>query len=145
MLARHRKEAASVSRRDDLRRGALAIVAQTQPTTPNDLTYRLRSEYGASHAEANRAMLELIRDRHLRRTPYGELVLPGAGARVGGGYPVALKVVGAILILAIVAFMAWVVYNLVMARRAPPGVPRSAPAVSLHSTAFGARLVPAVR
>jgi hypothetical protein len=47
--------------------------------------------------------------------------------------------------LAIVAFMAWVIYNLVMARRAPPGVPRSAPVVSLHSPAFAAPLLPAVR
>ena len=102
-----------MSGRVDLRSIALAIVAQTQPTTPNYLVDRLRTEYGASHAEANRAMLELIRDRQLRRTAYGELVLPGSSPRGGGGgYPAALKVVGGVLIFAIAAFMIWVFYNM---------------------------------
>jgi hypothetical protein len=101
------------NRNEHLKQIAVAIVAEAQPCRPNDVVRRLRGEFGASHAEANRTLLELIRDGYLRRTFFGELVLPDwTGGSNGGGYPAGLKVVGVLLLLVIVAFMAWVFFHL---------------------------------
>jgi hypothetical protein len=45
-----------------LRRIAIAIVAEDQPCRPYHLLGRLRNEYGASHRAANETLLTLIRD-----------------------------------------------------------------------------------
>ena len=60
----------------DFRQIAISIVSQNQPCKPNDLVKRLRKDHGASHREANETLLTMIRDRQLKRTFTGKLVLP---------------------------------------------------------------------
>jgi hypothetical protein len=95
---------------DELRRAAVAIVAMHQPCSPYTLLDALKREYGASTAAANTTMLTLIRDGQLRRTFDGKLILPGGGG--GGGMSMARVIVLAVFLLVIVAFMAWVFYNM---------------------------------
>ena len=68
-----------------LRQIAIAIVTETQPCKPNNLVARLRNQFGASHAEANRVLLELIRDGPVKRTFFGKLVVPGLDGGSGSG------------------------------------------------------------
>jgi hypothetical protein len=100
------------NRADDLRRLAVAIVAESQPVTPEEFMSRLR-QYGASQPEAYRTLLELLRDGQLTRTFFGELVLPGHQySRRGRGYSPGIKLLVVVLLLAIVAFMLWVFSHL---------------------------------
>jgi hypothetical protein len=92
-------------RSQELQRFAVAIVAKSQPMKPYDLLNRLKSEHGASHAEANRTMLTLIRDGGLKRTFLGELVLPGASGGKVDPMQVGIYVV---FMGGILAFMAFV-------------------------------------
>lgn len=104
----------------DLRQFAIAVVARLQPCRPDALVSQLRLA-GASEARANRMILELIRDGSVKRTGFGELVLPShRGSDSGFGYPIVVKLFGSLLLLAIVVFMAWVFYNLVTGRDAGP-------------------------
>jgi hypothetical protein len=93
---------------ENLRRAAIAIVAERQPCSPYDLLEALRRDYGASHGAANTTMLTLIRDGLLERTFDGRLVLPGVRARTSMGRMVVL----AVFLIAILAFMTWVIYNM---------------------------------
>jgi hypothetical protein len=97
------------NRNQQLRRIAVGIVAQSGRCRPDDLVRRLRNAFGASHSEANRTLLELIRDGAVKRTFFGELYVSGTDDR---GYPLALKAIGTVLIQLIVVFMAWVFYHL---------------------------------
>ena len=109
-------------RLDSLRKAAIAIVAQGQPCTANDLANRLQQGYGASHGEANRILLELSRDGPIRRTCLGELVMPGGGR----GWPELGKlIVHVVFMLPVIAFIAWVFYQLFWGASAgpPPGFP----------------------
>ena len=118
-----------VNTSEELRAIAIAIVEESQPCRPEELVSRLRSEFGVSQSEAHRTVLELIRDRRLQRTFFGELVVPGAqNGSAGGGYPALLKVVGVVLLLAIVVFMAWVFYNLVADDNAASSIAAEEPA-----------------
>src|SRR6266545_3657564 len=102
----------AVSRNEELRRSAVAIVSNSGRCTANQLVSALRHQCGASIAEANRTLLELIRDGYVKRTFFGELFVRAPGGRAHGGYPVAVKVIGVVLILAIGAFIAWGFYKL---------------------------------
>ncbi len=93
---------------EQLRQAAIAIVAQRQPCSPYDLLDTLKRDYGASHGAANTTLLTLMRDGLLQRTFDGRLTLPGVRARTSVGKIVVLTV----FLLAILAFMAWVVYNM---------------------------------
>lgn len=95
--------------RSEIRQIALEIVAEAQPCSPNYLVERLRGEFGVSRADANRVLLELRRDRELR-TSMGQLVLPGHGSGVIGAVQ---TVILTVVVLAIGAFIAWVIYSMV--------------------------------
>jgi hypothetical protein len=106
-----------VHQSEDLRQIAIAAVARLQPCRPEALVSQLR-QAGASEARANRMILELIRDGNVKRTAFGELVLPGhRGSDSGFGYPIVVKLLGSLLLLAILVFMAWVFYNLITGAR----------------------------
>ncbi len=116
----------------NLRQFTIAVVARLQPCRPDALVSQLR-QAGASEALANRTILELIRDGHLKRTGFGELVLPGQrGSNSGFGYPIVVKLLGSLLLLAIVVFMAWVFYNLATRRDAGPPHSMQARVVALR-------------
>jgi hypothetical protein len=93
----------------DLSQIAITIVAARQPCSPYTLLDRLKNDFGASTAQANTTMLTLIRDGQIRRTSDGRLVLPGYG---GGGMSTMNKIVLAVFLLAIAAFMVWVISNM---------------------------------
>jgi hypothetical protein len=69
--------------RPDLRQLALMIVAEHQPMSPYDLVARLQREAGASAADANRTMFELLRSGQLKSGFRGVTV--GGSRRDGGG------------------------------------------------------------
>jgi hypothetical protein len=96
---------------EQLRQIAVTIVAKNQPCKPYTLLDILKRQYGASHGDANRTMLELIRDGRVKRTFFGDLVLPGGG---GGGVDVGQLVVYVLFMGGILAFMAWVIYQMIV-------------------------------
>jgi PASTA domain len=55
----------------NLRQIALMIVAERQPMSPYDLIGTLQRDFGASHADANRTFLELVRDGQLQSGLHG--------------------------------------------------------------------------
>ena len=97
------------NRSQELQAIAIAIVGENQPCKPYYLLDRLKREYGASHGEANQTLLVLIRDGRLKRTFFGDLVLPG-----GGGNQIELVKLAIYLVFmgVIVVFIAWVFYRL---------------------------------
>lgn len=93
---------------EQLRQAAVAIVAESGRCTPHELQRRLRRDFGATPSEAHRTIGSLIRDGRVRRTAFGEFVLRGVGHRgSGGGYRVWMKLVMVVLMLALIAWMAW--------------------------------------
>lgn len=58
-----------------LRAATVAILSELQPVSPNKLLKRLRTDFGASHREANEAMLRMIQEGSIRRTFGGKLKL----------------------------------------------------------------------
>jgi hypothetical protein len=106
-----------MSRHEALRRIAIDIVAESQPCTANQLVAGLR-EAGASHAEANRTLFELIRDGPVRRTFFGDLYLDRHP-----GISLGKFVVYVVFMAPIVAFIAWIFYQLFWGASAdpPPG------------------------
>jgi len=99
----------------ELQQIAIGVVAECQPCKPYDLLDRLKREYGASHGEANKTMLLLIRDGRLKRSFFGELTLPGGAGRTGGasGRLDPMKLIIYIVFMSgILGFMAWVFYRL---------------------------------
>src|SRR5262245_33844660 len=105
------------SRHDTLRRMAIACVANNQSCTANQLVARLR-EAGASQAEANGILFELIRDGPVRRTFTGDLYLDRPP-----GIPPGRLIVYLVFMVPIFAFIAWVFYQLVSRASTwpPPG------------------------
>jgi hypothetical protein len=71
------------------------IVAESQPISPYALLGRLRDDFGASHSDANRTMLELLRDGRLK-SGFSGLTLPGGSTSAGGGNH-ALGIIAAVL------------------------------------------------
>jgi hypothetical protein len=63
---------------------AVRIVGERQPCRPHDLQSWMH-EYGASVGEANGAMFGLIANGGLKRTFFGQLVLPGYKGRAPTG------------------------------------------------------------
>lgn len=86
---------------------AIEVVGRSQPCSPYTLTDALKKA-GASHAVANRTMLELIRDGVLSRTFDGRLILPGFKPPPSPGRLVALIV----FLVVVLAFMGWVFVNM---------------------------------
>lgn len=72
------------SRREQLRRIAVAMVAEGYEYTLYDLSARLQRETGASSQEANRTLMELLGNGTLRTT-FGSRVALGR-SRGGGGH-----------------------------------------------------------
>lgn len=107
------------NRGQQLKAEGMQIVADLGKVTPDELMRQLRVHYGASHGEAYKALAELIRDGYVKRTMFGELYLPGrrrTGRNGGSGYPLGIKLVITIGLLGILAFMGWVVYNMLVLR-----------------------------
>jgi hypothetical protein len=100
-----------LDRNGQLRYGAMTIMAQCQHCTPEYLQLRLRAEHGATPHEAHRAVVRLIRNGDVKRTMFGELYLPGANRRGGGGYSIVTKFITVVGMLGIIAFMAWGMYQ----------------------------------
>lgn len=96
------------SRHEALRLAAIDIVAAQQPCKATDLIRTLQRDYGASQREANTILFELIRDRDVKRTFFGELRVTGSGS----GYPLIVRLFAVVMLLAIAAFIAWVFFQL---------------------------------
>jgi hypothetical protein len=63
------------SSNDELRKLAIAVVAENQPLKPSLLVEVLRQR-GASLLAANETLFTMLRDGHLSRTWNGKLELP---------------------------------------------------------------------
>jgi hypothetical protein len=91
----------------DLHTIAIDIVCANQPCPPTLLISTLQQAYGVGTADANRTLFELIHSGEVKRTAWGELRVPGCADAPGRhGYPAALRVLGIVFMLAIIAFMA---------------------------------------
>jgi hypothetical protein len=87
---------------------ALDLIYDIGKCPPNRLMSEL-TRRGASHGEAYRAMAELIRDRQVKRTFFGELYIPGSPGG-GSGYGIFTKLVVIVGLLFVVAVMVGIVY-----------------------------------
>ena len=94
-------------RNEDLRQIAVDIVAKSQPCRPHYLQRRMNNEYGTSHGEANQTLFTLMPDGELKRTFFGELVLPGYKGRVRP--PTMHLVIYILLMLGLIGFIVWIV------------------------------------
>jgi hypothetical protein len=73
------------SRQDQLRQVAIGIVAEGSQPSFYQLAARLQREAGASLAEANRTILQLLGRHTFQTTMSGGIVLAGYGGGGGGG------------------------------------------------------------
>jgi len=89
------------SRQEQLKRAAIFIVADGSQPNFYQLASRLQYEAGASLAEANRTILELLGRHALQTTMSGGIVLAGQGG--GGGSAVKSVLESAAAILGIIA------------------------------------------